>query len=367
MSEVPAQKSMSPARAEQQTAPSLRVVERAEMFAEAGKAGADEKRAIAERRGMKRSGTAPLQESPKGSSDESSEQAFFLPNTKSDGMAVLLLVAYAIAALASQTTPDMKTMIAAALSIGLFGLGKMFAGLERRAKDHTALRLLLLLVGTCAPMAAAGYALACWVVDGLQWQWAIATLVCISAAAAALFEVRIVSLFCAKISMWAAFALIDPSMITAAALGAATISLLIIGRLEWKAAEGKRVRREARERVAARAEDILRSFEESGQGWFWETDRRGLLTYISPKAAAVVGKSSSQLLSRPLSEIVDAGSGAADAERTLAFHLSARSAFQDIELRAAVSGDERWWALTGRPVYDSFKNFSAAFAAMGPI
>ncbi|MGY6552033.1 MAG: EAL domain-containing protein [Erythrobacter sp.] len=121
--------------------------------------------------------------------------------------------------------------------------------------------------------------------------------------------------------------------------------------------------------MAARAEDILRSFEESGQGWFWETDRRGLLTYISPKAAAVLGKTSDELSGRPLSEIVNSAAansssgktdaGKADAERTLAFHLSARSAFQDVELRAATSDpDERWWALTGRPVYDNFKNFS---------
>jgi predicted signal transduction protein with EAL and GGDEF domain len=26
-------------------------------------------------------------------------------------------------------------------------------------------------------------------------------------------------------------------------------------------------------------------------------------------------------------------------------------------VRAATSGDERWWALAGRPVYDSYKNF----------
>ncbi len=125
---------------------------------------------------------------------------------------------------------------------------------------------------------------------------------------------------------------------------AAALALLLIAHLEWTQAEKRRIEREARERVAARAEDILRSFEESGQGWFWETDRRGLITYISPKAAAALGKSSDELRGRPLSEIVDNAAGAADAERTLAFHLSARSAFQDIELRAATSQDDkRWW------------------------
>jgi diguanylate cyclase (GGDEF)-like protein/PAS domain S-box-containing protein len=185
----------------------------------------------------------------------------------------------------------------------------------------------------------------------------VATLVCINAAAAALFEMRIISLFCAKIASWAGFSVIAPGPVTAAALAAAGITFALVARLEWQAAERRRVAREARERVAARAEDILRSFEETGQGWFWETDRRGLITYISPKVAVVLGKEVDEIRGRPLSEIVNASAGAHDAERTLAFHLSARSAFLDVEVRAATDADERWWALTGRPVYDSFKNF----------
>lgn len=56
-------------------------------------------------------------------------------------------------------------------------------------------------------------------------------------------------------------------------------------------------------------------------------------------------------------EIIDTGPNFEETERRLAFHLSARSAFQDLDLRAASQGEERWWALTGRPVYDSYKNF----------
>jgi diguanylate cyclase (GGDEF)-like protein/PAS domain S-box-containing protein len=146
-------------------------------------------------------------------------------------------------------------------------------------------------------------------------------------------------------------------MLTLVSLVGAALTLALIARLEWKAAERHRREREARERVAARAEDILRSFEETGQGWFWETDRRGLITYILPKAALVLGKRVEGICGQPLSTIVDAGAGAVGAERTLSFHLSARSAFHDVEVRAATSEDERWWALTGRPVYDSYSNF----------
>ncbi len=120
---------------------------------------------------------------------------------------------------------------------------------------------------------------------------------------------------------------------------------------------GRWVLRDARERVAARAEDILRSFEESGQGWFWESDRRGLLTYISPKVARVLGRGEAEMVGQPLGIIVNPGASGLEAERTLSFHLSARSAFEDVEVRAAAPGEERWWALTGRPVYDNYNNF----------
>jgi len=44
-------------------------------------------------------------------------------------------------------------------------------------------------------------------------------------------------------------------------------------------------------------------------------------------------------------------------ERTLNFQLSARSSFQDLAVRAATEGEERWWSITGRPIHDQFNNF----------
>ncbi len=288
--------------------------------------------------------------------EPASEQNFFLPR-QAGGMALSLLAAYAMATVAAQGLPSPLTCTAALVSVALFACGSLFAATERRTETGGVVRLLIVLVGIVLPMACSGFALAFWVGEGLPWQWAIATLVCINAAAAALFDMRIISLFCGKIASWSGFAIIVPGSLTFAALAGAAITLSLIARLEWKAAEQRRIVREARERVAARAEDILRSFEETGQGWFWETDRRGLITYISPKAALALGKTAEEVCGRPLSEIVDPSAGANDAERTLAFHLSARSAFHDVEVRAASSDDERWWALAGRPVYDSFKNF----------
>ncbi|MEM9500871.1 MAG: EAL domain-containing protein [Pseudomonadota bacterium] len=281
---------------------------------------------------------------------------FYLPR-QPRAMAPFLALAYLAAAGVAQTFPLGLPLFAAVVSIGVFAIGPELSKLERRAGIPDFLRQALIVLGIILPMVCAGYALASWVMAGLAWQWAVATLICINAATAALFGMRIVSLFTAKISVWASFALMQPSPLTVSATVGAALALILIARLEWKAAEKRRLESEARDRVAARAEDILHSFEETGQGWFWETDRRGLISYITPSVADVVGKSVGDLLGKPLTEIVDANQGTSEAERTLAFHLSARSAFHELELRAAASEEKRWWSLTGRPVYDSFKNF----------
>jgi hypothetical protein len=115
-------------------------------------------------------------------------------------MAAFVAVAFAIAALDTEGLPSQGTGLLALAALGLFAAGSLFAARERRAESGRVMRLLVLLMGVVSPMALAGLALAGWVGEGLPWQWAVATLLCINAATAALFEVRIISLFCAKIA-----------------------------------------------------------------------------------------------------------------------------------------------------------------------
>ncbi|WP_435417389.1 EAL domain-containing protein [Parerythrobacter aurantius] len=116
-------------------------------------------------------------------------------------------------------------------------------------------------------------------------------------------------------------------------------------------------RRQADERVLYRAIDVLRDYEETGNGWFWETDRRGLLTYISAPVAKRLGAKPGVLIGRPITDLFDLSHDNREGERTIAFHLSARSAFHELPVKAAGSGEERWWAISGRPIFDSFHNF----------
>jgi predicted ATP-grasp superfamily ATP-dependent carboligase len=98
------------------------------------------------------------------------------------------------------------------------------------------------------------------------------------------------------------------------------------------------------------------------------TDRRGLITYISPKTARVLGRENDTLRGSPLREIIDTGPNSEETERRLAFHLSARSAFQDLDLRAASHRKAR--SVGGRSPDDRSMiptRTSAASAATAPI
>lgn len=113
--------------------------------------------------------------------------------------------------------------------------------------------------------------------------------------------------------------------------------------------------------AALKASVLLSEFEESGRGWFWETDDRGLISYISPQIPAAFGLSVEQLLGTPMTSLVlhesGDGTGTGDGERTLGFHLSTRLAFSEIAVRAAPGDDVRWWSLSGRPAFDDYGDF----------
>ena len=119
--------------------------------------------------------------------------------------------------------------------------------------------------------------------------------------------------------------------------------------------------------LQGRQQDLLRSeqalalltdFEEAGQGWFWETDRAGRLTYVSDSLAAKLGRTAQDLRGQPFTTLIGSESGSKldEGQRSVGFHLSARSAFADLAVRAA-SEEECWWSLTGRPVINEFDHF----------
>ena len=109
---------------------------------------------------------------------------------------------------------------------------------------------------------------------------------------------------------------------------------------------------------AQRSDRLLQEYEQSGQGWFWETDRQGCLTYLSEPLARTLNVPEDDLVGRPITDIVSAGDHQnGGGERTLGFHLSARTGFSDVHVRAAATRDERWWSISGQPVFNEYGQF----------
>ena len=105
------------------------------------------------------------------------------------------------------------------------------------------------------------------------------------------------------------------------AVGATGAGILVIFCSSVPVADQPRRRRAAAgaERVSRRAEDILADYEETGQGWFWETDRRGALTYVSrPRRARMLGSTGRRADRPPVRRTVrPRRDRASDGERTL--------------------------------------------------
>jgi len=117
-------------------------------------------------------------------------------------------------------------------------------------------------------------------------------------------------------------------------------------------------RRLALEGQAKKSLNFVEEFENSGRGWFWETDFKGTLSYVSRQLAddfecephALLGRQFTDLLS------VDLGSDSLEERKTLGFHLSARFPFSDVVVRPASEQDVHW-SLSGNPIFDERGRF----------
>ena len=102
---------------------------------------------------------------------------------------------------------------------------------------------------------------------------------------------------------------------------------------------------------------LVAEYEVQSNGWFWTSDRAGHLSYLSDKVVRQVAVDGSTPIGLPLTGVFQPESSGARSERTIAFHLSSRTAFSDQPVRSAAGGEERWWSISGRPTHDARGNF----------
>jgi len=208
------------------------------------------------------------------------------------------------------------------------------------------------------PLFAFSLGLTLWASSGgLQWDMAIAAMLGVNGVATAYLRRQPGVIFAAQLAIWSAAVASDSSLAGAISLGIGLIIAILFSREQLREQREEDEFRRAQKRVHSRARDILADYEHTGQGWFWETDRRSLLTYISEPVAKLIGVPTHKLIGQPLIKLFDLENSGEEGERTMLFHLSARSSFKELAVHAAAQDDERWWSVSGRPIYDHFDNF----------
>jgi len=269
------------------------------------------------------------------------------------------------AVLTGLATFTWPSVIAAGLivaAVALVAATRIILRLEQqRGNDHgIAKRLTALMLAVSLPMLLYGIAIASWTeaAAASSWESSMGVLVLVGTVGMVLLKRRLISMIVSQVSLWSGVALVSGNIATFAVLavgiGAGIFAALRQARID----AGVRQTKNEQFRTQMRAEKLLEEFEQTGHGWFWETDRRGAITYVSPSVGKALGRSSHVLVGRPFTELFDLGASGQEGERTLPFHLTARSSFQELAVRVATEAEERWWSINGRPIYDAYKNFT---------
>lgn len=269
-------------------------------------------------------------------------------------IAMLLSIAVAMGAAESWPGPAATaSLIVATACIACIGIAhRSFDG------KGSAVRLLGAMAVVVAPLFMFGFGLTQWAENhSLAWELAIALLLGNGVIASVYLRRQPGMIFAAQGAIWSAAVLSYPTWFAIGGLMIALVLAVLVGREQISQQSQEESLRAARERAQTRARDILADYENTQQGWFWETDRRSQLTYLSEPVARALGREPDGMIGQSLVHLFDLLESGDAGERTLMFHLSTRSAFKELAVRAAIDKEERWWSISGRPIHDEYDNF----------
>jgi len=273
-------------------------------------------------------------------------------------VSILLAAAIPVAAILAAAIPPVSVLIAGVIGTAAGWLSRIIAAKERASGQTAFLDKSLAWAALATPVFCFGFMSGHLALAGmLDWHWMVAGMVSFNTICMCLLVNRTVQQTSLLLLVWVPVAIEIGHTAALIALGAAAILIIFAGRYSARKAKVHAAEEQLRERERNRAEDILTDYEETGQGWFWETDRRGLITYVSPSVLTSLDRAKEEVVGRLFTEMFDLDDGNLEGERTLSFHLSARSSFQELVAKAASREEDRYWSISGRPAYDSFQNF----------
>ena len=274
-------------------------------------------------------------------------------------MASAMLASGLMLAFSIPSPPPPSSVISWALAIACAASCGFFVRIERSRMRFPGRRILALVSGVGLPMLLFGGAIADWTAHDplVPWISAVGVLAITGLLAAVLLTGRMLSISVATIALWTPIVTLSGTDLSYAVLlaGMAGSGLAIVRNMRVQ--QDMQAKRSLRERVQARALEILIDFEASGLGWFWETDRNGVITYVSPSVGEIVDEPVEALVGRSFFDLFRFDVADQDTERAIHYHFATRSFFKDLTVKAAAKEDGRWWSISGRPIHDDLDNF----------
>ncbi|MFA7601490.1 MAG: EAL domain-containing protein [Novosphingobium sp.] len=266
-------------------------------------------------------------------------------------MAAGLVPAYASA----RALPVAAAVLAVLVAMLIGVSAKVFARLERETARNAGQRAVVMLLGVGLPMLLYGAAAANWARQQGEpfWIGAVGMAGLAATAASLLLARRSPAMLTALAAVWLPLVAGAGAWQGWCILAIGTVGGTLMAWRQMVSYRQAMARRQEQQRVHQRAFDILVDYERTGQGWFWETDASGRITYLSPSLGDVFGCPVEALRGRPFVELFgDDITGHESAATSLNFHFSARAGFRDIVVSVAAEGKERWWSISGSPILD---------------
>ena len=105
---------------------------------------------------------------------------------------------------------------------------------------------------------------------------------------------------------------------------------------------------------------LLRDFEESTSDVLWQTNAQGVLEELPIIFEGEEHRLDTELLGWKLASVFEAG----EARKALEISMMRRQGFRDLVLCRSHNGEQRWWSVTGKPIFDAdcFKGFRGVAA-----
>jgi hypothetical protein len=182
-------------------------------------------------------------------------------------LAVLIGVSNAVMMVLARNLPSAEVRSMAAASIVMILAGARLAHWERKENRPLTQSVTATLLCVVAPHILAGLGFAVWMIhEGLDIRLGLGALVAISAVSATLLMRRIPQMFASLAATWAPLALVDGSLMSVGALVLVGIVMFVVAQLQINIEKEDMTRAQSRERARNRYEDILRDYEDIGQG-----------------------------------------------------------------------------------------------------